>query len=87
MFSFLPLRANTIYMKNIKKQIHSIAEPGVQYSSDSVTRNTVLPVKDTDTIHEMNHEEYMTVSEYFDKVRKALDLRYENIQSNNQPLG
>lgn len=73
-------------MKNIKKQIHSIAEPGVQYSSDSVIK-TVPPVKDTDATHVMNHEEYLTVSEYFDKVRKALDLRYENIQSNNQPIG
>jgi len=33
---------------------------------------------------EFNRDEYMTVTEYFDKVRKALDLKYENIQGNNQ---
>jgi len=29
--------------------------------------------------HDLKEKGYMTVSEYFDKVKNALDLRYENL--------
>ena len=70
-------------MKKNENQKLSISEPAIQYSSGPVNE-TILPGVETDALNDMNQSDYMTVSEYFDKVRKALDLRYENLQSNNQ---
>ena len=67
-------------MNNDEKQNRSISEPAIQYSSGSANNEAILNGMEAD----LNHGEYMTVSEYFDKVRKALDLRYEKLQSNNQ---
>ena len=67
-------------MKKEEKQNRSISEPAIQYSSGPVNNEALLNGMETDT----NHGEYMTVSEYFDKVRKALDLRYEKLQGKNQ---
>ena len=67
-------------MKIDEKQNRSIAEPAMQYSSGPVNNDAILNGMETDA----NHGEYMTVSEYFDKVRKALDLRYKKLQGKNQ---
>ena len=67
-------------MKKEEKQNRSISEPAIQYSSGPVNNEALLNGMETDT----NHGEYMTVSEYFDKVRKALDLRYEKLHGKNQ---
>ena len=69
-------------MKNIKGNNQTVAEPAIQYTPSSTTRK--FTPTDTNTKYELNQDDYLTVTEYFDKVRKALDLRYENIQSNNQ---
>ena len=69
-------------MKNIKKNNLTVAEPAIQYVSSSTTRE--FTPTGINTNYELNKDDYMTVAEYFEKVRKALDLKYENIQSNNQ---
>ena len=71
-------------MKNIKKTNLTVAEPAIQYTPSSTTRKFTPTGINADTNYELKKDDYMTVTEYFDKVRKALDLRYENIQSNNQ---
>ena len=70
-------------MKNIKNKDLSVSEPAIQYSSGSVSK-PIHPCLESDMPLGMNSSDYMTVSEYFDKVRKALNLRYENLQSNNK---
>ena len=67
-------------MKKDEKQKRSISEPAIQYSSGPANNEAILNGIEADA----NHGEYMTVSEYFDKVRKALDLRYEKLQGKNQ---
>ena len=63
--------------KKSERETQAVEEPSVAYnsrdlgSSTSVmTLDSVIPA-DTDT---------MTVDEFIGKIRKALDLRYENIQ-------
>ena len=66
--------------KNYKKseqKTQAVEEPSVAYNSGGLGSSTsvmtpdgVIPA-DTDT---------MTVDEFIGKIRKALDLRYENIQ-------
>jgi len=59
-----------------------VSEPAIQYGVDSANSNTLNISKYDGISPEMREKGYMTVSEYFDKVKKALDLRYENLQSN-----
>lgn len=66
-------------MKNIKKNNLTVAEPAIQYTPSSTTREFTPTGINADTKYELNKDDYMTVIEYFDKVRKALDLRYEKI--------
>ena len=56
-----------------------VCEPAVQYGGqDSVASNAVIVKKKSSISHDLK-KGYMTVSEYFDKVKNALDLRYENL--------
>ena len=71
-------------MKNIKKNNLTVAEPAIQYNPSLATREFTPTGISSNTKYELNRDEYLTVTEYFDKVRKALDLKYENIHSNNQ---
>ena len=58
-----------------------VCEPAVQYGGqDSVASNATMIVNNEISIcHDLKEKGYMTVSEYFDKVKNALDLRYENL--------
>lgn len=67
----------------MKSKKTCVSEPAIQYGVDSVNANTMNISKHSSISPEMREKGYMTVSEYFDKVKKALDLRYENLQSNN----
>jgi len=73
-----------IYMKNIKNRNLTVGEPAIQYHPGTPTPEIMPMSPNTNDQFEFNRDEYMTVTEYFDKVRKALDLKYENIQGNNQ---
>ena len=66
-------------MKNIKRNNLTVAEPAIQYTTSLATREFTPTDINTDTKYKLNKDDYMTVTEYFDKVRKALDLRYEKI--------
>ncbi|MBR4811571.1 MAG: hypothetical protein IKZ68_00470 [Bacilli bacterium] len=54
-----------------------------QYKSDNVTPIVSEPALDYQVVSQKvvkkSHKGYMTVDEYFDKVKKALDKRYENL--------
>ena len=71
-------------MKNNKRSNLTVTEPAIQYTTSLATREFTPTGINTDAKYELNKDDYMTVTEYFDKVRKALNLRYENTQSNNQ---
>lgn len=75
-------RTSTIYMKNINKKESVVCEPANQYVPVSVNPDTIN-VEDQGISPELRKRGYMTVTEYFDKVKKALDLKYEKLQSNN----
>lgn len=58
-------------MKNIKK----VCEPAVSYTVDNGVRN--VPIESNVSKNIPN--DCMTVDEYIEKIRKALDMRYENL--------
>ncbi len=77
---FCKLKLCNMKTKKYKKpeqETHAVEEPSIAYNSRDLDNSTsvmtldrVIP-SDTDT---------MTVDEFIGKIRKALDLRYENIQ-------
>ena len=69
-------------MKNMKSKKICVSEPAIQYEVDSANSNTMNSTYSSIS-PELREKGYMTVSEYFDKVKRALDLRYENLHSNN----
>jgi len=65
-------------MKNIKTKEQSVCEPAIQYVPEPTVSNAMI--KNENSIStDLREKGYMTVSEYFEKVKKALDLRYEMI--------
>lgn len=54
-----------------------------QYNSKNATPMASEPVLAYQAVPQKTarkgHKDYMTVDEYFDKVKKALDKRYENL--------
>ena len=68
-----------IYMKNIKTKESSVCEPAIQYVPEPAVPNTMNIIIENSISTDLREKGYMTVSEYFEKVKKALNLRYENL--------
>ncbi|MBP5347623.1 MAG: hypothetical protein J6Y51_02655 [Bacteroidaceae bacterium] len=58
-------------MKNIKE----VCEPAVSYTVDKGVRN----VRIESDINKNMPKDCMSVDEYIEKIKKALDMRYENL--------
>lgn len=58
-------------MKNIKE----VSEPAVSYTVDQGVRN----VRIESDINKNIPKDCMSVDEYIEKIKKALDMRYENL--------
>ena len=58
-------------MKNIKE----VCEPAVSYTIDNGVSNARIESNVSKNIP----KDCMTVDEYIEKIRKALDMRYENL--------
>lgn len=58
-------------MKNIKE----VCEPAVSYPVDKGVRN----VRIESDINKNIPKDCMSVDEYIEKIKKALDMRYENL--------
>lgn len=58
-------------MKNIKE----VCEPAVSYTVDQGVRN----VRIESNVNMNVPKDCMTVDEYIGKIKKALDMRYENL--------